>query len=135
MDAYEPLVSNSFTENKRPIKDGFSDNEEEESKTDSIVLNETISKSAIVDNDNENDNETNNEMESQNNENSKNFEEEDLVNLGDEGIDPDLKAELNKDIEADERKEKNIDNIKKGVDYGNGFAINNELISLLSFFG
>ena len=134
LDAYEPLIGNSFTERKKAIKEELSDNnDEEESKTQSLVINDVISQNTInkknKNNDNEkenetnnnNDNETNNEIESQNNENTENFEEEDILNLGDEVIDPDLKAELNKDILAEERNEKNIENIKKGVDYGNGF--------------
>ena len=36
-----------------------------------------------------------------------------MVNLGDEGIVPDLKVELDKDEEAKKRNE-DIDNIKKG---------------------
>ena len=128
LDAYEPLVGTSFTERKKVKQEEESSNNDgdgdEESKSDTLNLNDTISKSTIIDKDNDNDNdninETNNEIESENNENTENFEE-DLVNLGDEGIDPDLKAELDKDIEAEERKD-NLDNIKKGVDYGNGFA-------------
>ena len=140
LDAYEPLVGNSFTERKKTIKEGLSENDdEEESKAQSLIINDEISQNIInkknKNNDNEkenetnnnNDNETNNEIESQNNENTDNFEEEDIVNLGDEGIDPDLKAELDKDIEAEERNEKNLENIKKGVDYGNGFVEENSL--------
>ena len=45
-------------------------------------------------------------------------------NVGDEGIDPDLLAELNKAEKANERSEKNKDyeKIKQGVEYGNGFT-------------
>ena len=46
---------------------------------------------------------------------------EDIVNLGDEGSYSDLKAELGKDEEAKKRNEE-IDNIKKGVEYDNGFV-------------
>ena len=45
---------------------------------------------------------------------------EDMIDTGDEEMDPDLKAELAKDEEAKKRNE-DIDNIKKGVEYDNGF--------------
>ena len=128
LDAYEPLIGNSFTERKKTIKEELSDNnDEEESKAQSLIINDEISQNIInkknKNNDNEkenetnnnNDNETNNEIESQNNENenTENFEEEDILNLGDEGIDPDLKAELNKDILAEERNRKKYRKYKK----------------------
>ena len=51
---------------------------------------------------------------------------EESLNIGDEGIDPDLKAELDKDEEAKKRNE-DIDNIKKGVEYNNGFVEEGEM--------
>ena len=51
---------------------------------------------------------------------------EDIVNLGDEGSYNDLKAELEKDNEAKKRNEE-IDNIKKGVEYINGFIEEGEI--------
>ena len=53
------------------------------------------------------------------------YSEEDLI-IGDEEIDPDLIAELNKDEEAKKRNE-DIDNIKKGVEYNNGFIEEGEM--------
>ena len=61
------------------------------------------------------------EKEQDNSENVESEYLEDMVNIGDEGIDPDLKAELEKDEEAKKRNEE-IDNIKKGVEYDNGFV-------------
>ena len=52
------------------------------------------------------------------------YMEEEII--GDEGIDPDLKAELDKDEEAKKRNV-DIDNIKKGVEYDNGFIEEDEI--------
>ena len=52
--------------------------------------------------------------------NNENEYMEDMIDIGDEEMDPDLKAELAKDEEAKKRNE-DIDNIKKGVEYDNGF--------------
>ena len=51
---------------------------------------------------------------------------EESLNIGDEAMDPDLKAELEKDEEAKKRNE-DIDNIKKGVEYNNGFVEEDEI--------
>ena len=66
------------------------------------------------------------ELEEKEKEDNDEYMEEDMVNLGDEGIDPDLKAELDKDEEAKKRNE-DIDNIKKGVEYDNGFLEEGEM--------
>ena len=42
-------------------------------------------------------------------------------------MDPDLKAELEKDNEANKRKEE-IDKIKKGIEYENGFVEEEEVV-------
>jgi len=52
--------------------------------------------------------------------------EEDVVNYGDEAMDPDLKVELEKDKEANKRNEE-IEKIKKGVEYGNEFIEEEEV--------
>ena len=119
LDGYESFVGSSFTGRKtsQNIKREYSFNGEGE------------------DNDTENLDDSNSnvgsETENNNNEQMEKTEsndfEEDLVNIGDEGIDPDLKAELDKDIEAQKRNEE-IEIIKKGVDYGNDFVEEAQLI-------
>jgi microtubule-associated protein-like 6 len=119
LNAYEFLVGNPYND-KSTIKKEDSENENEEkteNEKESDIGNDTYNKKSenIDENSDVNESITNN-----NNDNINEDFEEDLVNLGDEGIDPDLKAELDKDVEAKKRNEE-IDNIKKGVEYSNGF--------------
>ena len=109
LDAYESLLGNLHTERKT-TKIDISENEEEE------IENMNYSN----DNDEENPEKNENEESKDDYENAQSFDE-DIVNMGDFAMDPDLMAELNKDKEAKERNEE-IDNIKKGVEYENGFV-------------
>ena len=109
LDAYESLLGNSNIDKNK--ENSESDEDEKENNNDL--------------NDNDEKNSKNSES-NKDNEKEQSFDE-DIVNMGDFAMDPDLQAELNKDKEAKERNEE-IDNIKKGVDYGNGFIEESEAI-------
>jgi len=113
LNGYESLIPNSKSERKQ-IKREYSESDEEKKETETNDNENTEYEDETQKEDNESD-----ENESNNVENEE-FEE-DIVNYGDEGIDPDLKAELEKDKEAKKRTEER-DIIKKGVEYNNGFV-------------
>ena len=103
LDAYSPLLSNN------PIGASSSSKGGKEKKGDRERREDRI------DDDNQYDDNGNEE------DAGGDFDEEE-TGEGDEGIDPDLLAELNKDKEANYRTEEDEER-KKGVDYGNGFVV------------
>ena len=117
LKGYNSLITSAYTERKQ-IK-------REYSESDEVNDTETHLDDDETNNDNENNDETNRDEEDDDNGTNNEFEE-DVVNYGDEAMDPDLKAELEKDNEANKRNEE-IDKIKKGVEYGNGFVEEEEM--------
>lgn len=118
LKGYNSLITNAYTERKQ-IKREYSESDEV-NETDTQLDNDETN------NENENEDETNKEEDDDDNTGGNNEFEEDVVNYGDEAMDPDLKAELEKDKEANKRNEE-IDKIKKGVEYGNGFIEEEEV--------
>ncbi len=103
LDAYSPLLTNNPIGASSSSK-GRKDKKSEREKREERVLDDEDYE------ENPNDEDAGGE-----------FDEED-TGEGDEGIDPDLLAELNKDKEANFRTEEQEER-KKGVDYGNGFVV------------
>ena len=99
LDAYSPLLTNNPIGASSSSKGGKS---EREKRNERIIDNDDYDKGD--DDDIGGD-----------------FEEQE-TGEGDEGMDPDLLAELNKDKEANFRTEEQEER-KKGVDYGNGFVV------------
>ena len=95
-DAYSKLLNNDPIKSSKGGKKNVVADEEEEGEEDNDV------------------------QENENQDNDNNGFEEDEVGGGDE-MDPDLYEELQKDKNADKKTEEN-ENIKKGVEFGNGFA-------------
>ena len=119
LKGYNSLITTAHTERKQ-IKREYSESDELNDDTETHLDNDETN------NDNENEDETNKDDEEVDDNGTNNGFEEDMVNYGDEAMDPDLKAELEKDSEANKRNEE-IDKIKKGVEYGNGFVEEEEV--------
>ena len=101
LKGYNSLITTAYTERKQ-IKKEYSESDE---------VNDTETQLDNDETNNENEEEETNKDEEDDIGTNNNFEE-DIVNYGDEGMDPDLKAELEKDNEANKRNEE-INKIKK----------------------